>query len=95
MDVAGISSMIREFQKESMKTEMKQEMIGDAMDMGDANEEADDVYNSILGEIGLQVDQSAQIGTGAVPSKKPAMVQEEAKEEEIDDLEKRLAALGQ
>ena len=56
MDVAGISSMIREFQKESMKTEMKQEMIGDAMDMGDANEEADDVYNSILGEIGLQVD---------------------------------------
>ena len=72
---------------------MKQEMIGEAMDMGEANEEADDVYNSILGEIGLDVDQSTKIGAGKLPQKKAA-VQEEAKEEEIDDLEKRLAALG-
>jgi len=28
-------------------------MIGDAMDMGEDNAEADDVYDSILGEIGL------------------------------------------
>ena len=28
-----------------MKSEMKQEMVADAMDMGDVNEEADDVYN--------------------------------------------------
>ena len=35
---------------------MNSEMVADAMDMGDANEEADDVYNQILGEIGLGMD---------------------------------------
>ena len=49
------------------------------MDMGEANEEADDVYNSILGEIGLDVDNSTKIGAGKLPQKKAA-VQEEAKE---------------
>ena len=34
------------------------------MDMGgEENEEADDVYNSILGEIGLNMDQGAKVGT--------------------------------
>lgn len=28
-------------------------MMEDAMDLGDKNEDADDIYNSILGEIGL------------------------------------------
>ena len=37
-------------------------MTGDAMDMGDANGDADDVYNSILGEIGLEIE--AGVGTG-------------------------------
>ena len=57
MNMAGISQMIKEFQKQGMITEMKQEQMEMIMDMdGDANEEADDVYNSILGEIGLSVD---------------------------------------
>lgn len=34
---------------------MKQDMVADAMDMGE-NGEADDVYNQILGEIGLEID---------------------------------------
>jgi hypothetical protein len=39
-----------------MKAEMNQEMVNGAMDMnmGDVEEEADDVYNGILGEIGLE-----------------------------------------
>ena len=45
MNISDISSMVRNFQKEQMKAEINQEAIGDAMDMGDANEEADDVYN--------------------------------------------------
>ena len=33
MKVADIQKMIKEFSKESMKAEMNQEMIGDAMEM--------------------------------------------------------------
>ena len=45
--------MVKTFQKEQMKAEINSDMINDAMDMGEGNEEADDVYNQILGEIGL------------------------------------------
>ena len=69
LDVKSITSMVRDFQKESMKTEMKNEMVGDAMDMGDGvGEEADDVYNSILGEIGMEVEMNAATGMGAIAS---------------------------
>ena len=56
MDVAGIRDTLKEFNKEMEKAGMKQEMVADAMDMmGDPSEaaDADDVYNGILGEIGL------------------------------------------
>ena len=39
-----------------MKAEMNQEMVSDAMDMGEVTEEADDVYGQILGEIGLNLE---------------------------------------
>ncbi len=71
MDVKSISTMIRDFQKETMKTEMQNEMVGDAMDTSDAvGEEADDVYNAILGEIGMDVEVGAQTGVGAIASNK-------------------------
>ena len=38
---------------------MNQEMIQDAMDMGDTQDEADDVYEQILGEIGMDVNTGA------------------------------------
>ena len=56
MNISDISNMIKTFQKESMKAEMNSEMINDAMDMGDANDEADDVYEQILGEIGMEMN---------------------------------------
>ena len=69
LDVKSITSMVRDFQKESMKTEMKNEMVADAMDMGDGvGEEADDVYNSILGEIGMEVEMNAATGMGSIAS---------------------------
>ncbi len=40
-----------------MKSDMKQDMVNDVMDMNageEEEEEADDVYNNILGEIGLE-----------------------------------------
>ena len=43
-----------------MKTEMQNEMVADAMDIGDGvTEEADDIYNQILGEIGMEVEAGA------------------------------------
>ena len=57
MDVAQIRDTLKEFNKEMEKAGMKQEMMGDAMDMmGDPSEQADadDVYNGILGEIGME-----------------------------------------
>ena len=95
MNISEISTLMRNFQKEQMKSEMKQEMVADAMDMGDVNEEADDVYNQILGEVGFIMEEGAIVGVGGIASKAPAMgVQEEEKTGEVDDLEKRLAALG-
>ena len=95
MNISEISTLMRNFQKEQMKSEMKQEMVADAMDMGDVNEEADDVYNQILGEVGFIMEDGAIVGVGGIASKAPAMgVQEEEKTGEVDDLEKRLAALG-
>jgi hypothetical protein len=42
-------------------------MMADAMDMGDTNEEADDVYNQILGEIGMSMEDSVGVGKIAGP----------------------------
>ena len=51
-----------------MVTEMKQEQMAMVMDMdSEADEEADDVYSGILGEIGLGLDQGAAVGTKALP----------------------------
>jgi len=69
-------------------------MIGDAMDMGEQTEEADDVYNQILGEIGMQMDSAGTVGTGAIASKIQAPAEEVKQADgEADDLEARLAAL--
>ena len=93
MNVQQIQQMIKEFQKQGMITEMKQEQMEMAMDIGaDQTEEADDVYNQILGEIGLNMENGAVVGNSKLPQKQVAQ-QEEAKNEEIDDLEARLAAL--
>ena len=58
---------MKDFQKEQMKQEMNSEMIGEAMDIGDANtEEADGVYNQILGELEMEVNMGAQIGSAGI-----------------------------
>jgi division protein CdvB (Snf7/Vps24/ESCRT-III family) len=93
VDISQISQVLKTFNKESMKSEFKQEAISDAMDMaqGNVDEQADDVYNGILGEIGLEY----QI---ADPTRvKPAVAKKEEQKEGAgaasDDLEARLAAL--
>ena len=77
-----------------MKAGIQGEMMDDAMEaMEDPNAQADadDVYNGILGEIGLEYNVDA----GAVSNKAIAVaaVEEEVKEDAGDELEARLAAL--
>ena len=56
MDVSSIQQVLKSFQKESMKADFNQEAVNDAMEMGmdNVDEQADDIYNGILGEIGLE-----------------------------------------
>ncbi|CDW81444.1 snf7 family protein [Stylonychia lemnae] len=108
MDIQNIQQVLKTFQKESMKSELQQEavsilqcdeifmfiQVNDAMEMGmgDVDEQADDVYNNILDEIGLEYSESdPQRAKGAIPKKRA--VEEEKKQDEADDLEARLAAL--
>ena len=93
MDIASIQNVLKTFNKESMKAEFNQEAVNDAMEMGmdNVDEQADDIYNGILGEIGLeyQIQDPTRVKAAVVKKK------EEVKEESgaADDLEARLAAL--
>ena len=73
MNIADIQKMMKEFQKEQMKAEMNQEMVGEAMDMGDMNEEADEVFDQILGEIGMKMEGEAIVGSGQIAGNKAAV----------------------
>ena len=69
--------------------------MADAMDMGaEGEEEADDVYNQILGEIGMNMDDPNAVGSAAIAGKVAAPVEENKVDDAVDDLEARLAALS-
>lgn len=56
MNVAEIRDVLKEFNKEMGKAEMQGEMMGDAFDMMEdpsAVQDAEDLYEGVLGEIGL------------------------------------------
>jgi len=94
MDISSIQTVLKNFNKESMKAEFNQEAMNDAMEMGmgDVDEQADDIYNGILGEIGLEYEISDPTRVkGAVKKKEVEEVKAHA--EQNDDLEARLAAL--
>ena len=94
MDIKSIQDVLKNFNKESMKAEMNQDAVNTAMDMnmGDVDEQADEVYDGILGEIGLEYSES---DPNRVKPKIEAKKQQQMEEnkEDMDDLESRLAAL--
>ena len=94
MDVASIQTVLRNFNKESMKAEANQDAVNDAMEMGmaDVDDQADEVYNGILGEIGLEYEIADPTRPKAVV-KKREVEEVKAQHEASDDLEARLAAL--
>ena len=56
MDISQIQTVLKNFNKESMKAEFQQDAVNDAMEMGmdNVDDQAEDIYNGILGEIGLE-----------------------------------------
>ena len=60
---------MKEFAKETAKMDMQGEMMNDAMDaMGDGETEnqADEVYSQILGEIGMAESSAMSTNTNAI-----------------------------
>ena len=73
MDVTQIRDVMKEFGKQMGKQEMNNEMVADAFEMAEGTEvagDADDLYNGILGEVGLEGMQQVgnNVGTGAIAS---------------------------
>ena len=65
------------------KAEMNGEMMDDAMEMMEnpgTQEDAEDVYNSILGEIGMEISSAAVGGKKIAVKQQAAVDKEETKE---------------
>ena len=75
--------------------EMQQEMMQDNMDMamdtGDTEAQADEVYAMILGEVGMKMNQDIKEGEGVIEPKQAEEAKLDAKAD--DDLQNRLDAL--
>ncbi|CAN8311169.1 unnamed protein product [Cochlearia groenlandica] len=94
MDPATQAKVMREFQKQSaqmdMTTEMMSDSIDDALDNDEAEDETEDLTNQVLDEIGIDIaSQLSSAPKGRIGGK----TKEDTSSSEIDELEKRLAAL--
>ncbi|XAR61081.1 hypothetical protein NMG60_11034685 [Bertholletia excelsa] len=94
MAPAKQAKVIQEFQKQSaqmdMTTEMMSEAIDDVLDNDEAEEETEELTNQVLDEIG--VDVASQLSS-APKGKIAGKTTEDVGSSDIDELEKRLAAL--
>ncbi|KAL7525866.1 hypothetical protein ACHAXR_003429 [Thalassiosira sp. AJA248-18] len=102
MDAKKMSQTMAEFSRQNETSKMKEEMLNDALadafDESDVEEEADNVTNQVLAELGVEMD-SKMAGLDA-PSKVPPSGQQVATSEEeealmdaLPDLRARLDAL--
>jgi len=95
MNPQQMMQTMKAFSMEMEKAGMASEQMTDAFEMMEdpsASADAEDVYNGILGEIGLEYSA----GAGAVPTTnlaQPVAAQAEESKAEEDGLEARLAAL--
>lgn len=90
IDIPEMNKIMKEFMKQNEMMDMKEEMIGDALDdaMGDEEEEEEenDLIVQVLDEIGLKLGGEVVVGDG--------QLQSENKEEKEDlDLQSRLESL--
>ena len=97
MNPAQMQQTMKAFAMEMEKAGIQSEMMGDAFEMMEdpsASADAEDVYNGILGEIGLEYTSgAAAVPTNAIVNPNAAAAQQEENKQEDDNLEARLAAL--
>jgi len=100
MDSKETMKILAEFQRENEKLNVKEEMMNDALidafDNDELDEQADEVTNQVLAELGVEMD-SQLVGLNA-PQKKPATAEmtpeeQEALDSALPDLKARLNAL--
>ncbi len=75
MDVAAIRDVLKQFNKEMGKAEMNTEMVGDAFDMMEdpgMQQDADEVYSAILGEMDMEFSAQTQVATKKLAQKQEA-----------------------
>ncbi|KAG6434546.1 hypothetical protein SASPL_106184 [Salvia splendens] len=94
MAPAKQAKVIQEFQRQSaqmdMTTEMMSDAIDDALDNDEAGDETEELTNQVLDEIGVDVaSQLSSAPKGKIAGKNT----EGASSSNVDELEKRLAAL--
>jgi charged multivesicular body protein 2A len=99
MDLPAMQKILHDFEKESEVMQMKEEVMADAIDdvMGEEGEEedAEEVINKVLDEIGLDLAGNLKDAPGKEPvrAKAPAEASASSSQQAEDDLEARLAKL--
>ena len=81
MNPAQMNKTMQEFAKETEKMGMAQEQMQDQFDMiadPDQENEADEVYNQILGEIGIGLNGDMKTNTDQLAQPAPAVVSKTA-----------------
>jgi charged multivesicular body protein 2A len=98
VDVPAINKMMAEFERENAKSEMMQELMGDAIDdalADDNNEEEEDrIVSQVLDEIGVslgeEIPDAPMLGLSAHKESAPSKVAEPAGDPALSELEARL-----
>jgi len=95
MDATAMQKTMNEFMRQNEIATMKEEMMDDALvdafDNDEVNEEAEDITNQVLSELGVELD-GQMVGLDA-PMKKPLGQQDAASQEEVDALAESLPEL--
>jgi division protein CdvB (Snf7/Vps24/ESCRT-III family) len=98
-DPAGMVAVAQQFEMESGKAEVNQEMMDDALEGAfggaEVDTETDNILNEVLAEAGMEVGGRLD-AAGATPSFVPSAKarDEAAAAREHEEIERRLAALG-
>ena len=99
MDTTGVMKMMQEFTKQneiaSIKEEMMDDALVDAFDTDEVEEEAEEVTNQVLAELGLEIGGQMAEAPRINPNKEAEITQEEtdALVDALPELRDRLNAL--
>ena len=87
-----MAQFARENERMALKEEMMDDVLADAFDSEGMEEEADQVTNQVLAELGVELD-GQMVGLSAPASKLPEQAEQEVLEDALPDLNARLNAL--